>query len=184
MALIQGKVRIIGGHWRSRLLTFPDRPDLRPTPDRIRETVFNWLGQDLSGLSCLDLFAGSGALGFEAASRGAEKVVMVEADAKIYRALCENKESLQAAQVEPVMINALNFMNSDVRRFDVVFLDPPYRLELLPELLLLLPSHLEKDGLVYTESRGVWIPDKPWNIKRSAKAGTVYYQLLELKLNG
>ena len=184
MALIQGKVRIIGGHWRSRLLTFPDRPDLRPTPDRIREAVFNWLGQDLSGLSCLDLFAGSGALGFEAASRGAEKVVMVEADAKIYRALCENKESLQAAQVELVMMNALNFMNSDVRRFDVVFLDPPYRLELLPELLLLLPSHLEKDGLVYTETRGVWIPDKPWNIKRSAKAGTVYYQLLELKPNG
>src|SRR4030066_123649 len=100
MALIQGKVRIIGGHWRSRLLTFPNRPDLRPTPDRIREAVFNWLGQDLSGLSCLDLFAGSGALGFEAASRGAEQVVMIDADARIYRALQENKERLQATQVE------------------------------------------------------------------------------------
>lgn len=182
MAITQGKVRIIGGHWRSRLITFPEQPDLRPTPDRIRETVFNWLGQDLSGLSCLDLFAGSGALGFEAASRGAKQVVMVDADAKIYRALHENKEKLQAAQVELVMMNALNFMDSDVRRFDVIFLDPPYRLELLPELLPLLPSHLEKDGLVYTETKGTWIPDKQWNVKRSAKAGAVYYQLLELGL--
>jgi len=184
MALIQGKVRIIGGHWRSRLLTFPNRPDLRPTPDRIREAVFNWLGQDLSGLSCLDLFAGSGALGFEAASRGAEQVVMVDADARIYRALQENKERLQATQVELTMMNALNFMNSDVRRFNVIFLDPPYRLELLPKLLPLLPAHLEKDGLVYAETRGTWIPDKQWNVKRSAKAGAVYYQLLELALNG
>jgi 16S rRNA (guanine(966)-N(2))-methyltransferase RsmD len=182
MAITQGKVRIIGGHWRSRLITFPEQPDLRPTPDRIRETVFNWLGQDLSGLSCLDLFAGSGALGFEAASRGAKQVVMVDADAKIYRALHENKEKLQAAQVELVMMNALNFMDSDVRRFDVIFLDPPYRLELLPKLLPLLPSHLEKDGLVYTETKDTRIPDKQWNVKRSAKAGAVYYQLLELGL--
>lgn len=182
MALIQGKVRIIGGHWRSRLITFPEQSDLRPTPDRIRETVFNWLGQDLSGLSCLDLFAGSGALGFEAASRGAKQVVMVDADAKIYRALHENKEKLQAAQVELVRMNALNFMVSDVRQFDVIFLDPPYRLELLPKLLPLLPSHLEKDGLVYTETKDTWTPDKQWHVKRSAKAGAVYYQLLELGL--
>ena len=184
MAVIQGKVRIIGGHWRSRLITFPDQPDLRPTPDRIRETVFNWLGQDLSGLTCLDLFAGSGALGFEAASRGAERVVMVDEGARVCRTLYENKQKLQAMQVELVMMNALNFMNSDVRKFDVIFLDPPYRLGLLPELLPLLSSHLEKDGLVYTETRGVWIPDEQWHVKRSAKAGAVYYQLLELAFNG
>lgn len=179
MAITQGKVRIIGGHWRSRWITFPERPDLRPTPGRIRETVFNWLGQDLSGMNCLDLFAGSGALGFEAASRGAEQVVMVDADAKIYRALQENKQKLHATQVELLLLNALNFINSDTRKFDVVFLDPPYRLELLPELLTLLPSHLNENGLVYAETRGTWIPDKPWNVKRSARAGAVYYQLLQ-----
>jgi 16S rRNA (guanine(966)-N(2))-methyltransferase RsmD len=75
--MIRNRVRIIGGAWRSRLVHFPARPDLRPTPDRVRETLFNWLGQDLSGKTCLDLFAGSGALGFEAASRGARRVVMV-----------------------------------------------------------------------------------------------------------
>lgn len=184
MAVTQGKVRIIGGHWRSRLITFPNRSDLRPTPDRIRETLFNWLGQDLSGLSCLDLFTGSGALGFEAASRGAERVVMVESDARIYGALHENKQKLQAAQVEVVMMNALNFMNSDQHLFDVIFLDPPYRLELLPELLPLVPPHLAKNGLVYAETKGVWTPDKSWHVKRSAKAGAVYYQLLELEFNG
>lgn len=182
--IMQGKVRIIGGHWRSRLITFPDQPDLRPTPDRIRETVFNWLGQDLSDLSCLDLFAGSGALGFEAASRGARRVVMVDEDAKVYKALRENKQKLRAMQVELVKMNALNFMNSDIRKFNVIFLDPPYRLELLSELLPLLPLHLEKDGVVYTENKGICIPDKQWHVRRSAKAGVVYYQLLEPALDG
>ena len=183
MAIKHGKVRIIGGQWRSRIITFPDLPDLRPTPDRIRETVFNWLGQDLSGLNCLDLFAGSGALGFEAASRGAESVVMIDADAKIHRALQENKQKLQAAQVELLLMNALNFLASDARKFDVIFLDPPYRLECLPELLPKLPAHMKFDGLVYAESRGAWIPDQQWIVKRSAKAGAVHYQLLELKSN-
>jgi 16S rRNA (guanine(966)-N(2))-methyltransferase RsmD len=179
MALTRKKVRIIGGQWRSRMLDFPECPDLRPTPDRIRETVFNWLGQNLGGLNCLDLFAGSGALGFEAASRDAARVTMVDADARVYRALRENKEKLQATQVELVMIDALNFINSDRRKFDVIFLDPPYRLGLLPGLLPILPSHLAIDGLVYAETASAWIPDKPWHVRRSAKAGTVHYQLLE-----
>jgi 16S rRNA (guanine(966)-N(2))-methyltransferase RsmD len=184
MAVIQGKVRIIGGHWRSRLITFSDRPDLRPTSDRIRETVFNWLGQDLTGRSCLDLFAGSGALGFEAASRGAERVVMVDADTKNYQALHENKQKLQATQVDIVLMNALNFISSDIRKFDVIFLDPPYRLELLPKLLPLASLHLKADGVVYTENKTFWDPGKQWHIKRSAKAGSVYYQLLEPVVNG
>jgi 16S rRNA (guanine(966)-N(2))-methyltransferase RsmD len=181
---MRGKVRIIGGQWRSRLLAFPEHPDLRPTSDRIRETLFNWLGQDLSGLSCLDLFAGSGALGFEAASRGAAMVVMVDADAKIYRALRENKEKLQAAQIELAMMNAMSFLNSDTRKFDVIFLDPPYRLELLPVLLPLLPCRLEADGLVYIETKSDWNPDAQWQVKRKAKAGNVHYQLLELARHG
>lgn len=177
---LRGKVRIIGGEWRSRLLTFPERPDLRPTADRIRETLFNWLGQDLNDLHCLDLFAGSGALGFEAASRGAKRVVMVEDDVRIYNALRENKEKLQAPQVELLKMNALAFLQSDVRKFDVIFLDPPYRLELLPTLLPLLPIHLESNGKVYIEMQGSWYPDEAWHAKRSGRAGNVCYQLLEL----
>ncbi len=184
MVVTRGKVRIIGGEWRSRLLTFPECPDLRPTADRIRETVFNWLGQDLSNLNCLDLFAGSGALGFEAASRGAASVVMIDDDARVYNALRANKEKLQAFQVELVMMNALHFINSDSRKFDVIFLDPPYRLGLLPELLPLLPSHLERNGLIYTETLGNWITDKKWHVKRSGKAGKIYFQLLEIEFNG
>lgn len=179
MTLIQGKIRIIGGQWRSRLLTFPEHPDLRPTPNRVRETVFNWLEQDLSGLCCLDLFAGSGALGFEAASRGAAHVVMVDNDMRVYKALKENKGKLQAMQIELLLMNALNFMQSDVRKFDVIFLDPPYRLDLFPQLMSLLPSHLEKDGLVYSEARDTWTLDKQWKVHRSAKAGAVRYQLLK-----
>ena len=91
------RVRIIGGQWRGRLLRFPDAQGLRPTPDRVRETVFNWLGQDLTGVSCLDLFAGSGALGFEAASRGASRVVLVERDRVAAQALQANVATLQAS---------------------------------------------------------------------------------------
>ena len=180
MKIRQRKVRIIAGQWRSRQIAFPDQPDLRPTKDRIRETLFNWLGQDLGRLSCLDLFAGSGALGFEAASRSAERVVMIETDAVAYKALHENKVKLQAMQVELIMMDALNFINSDMRKFNIIFLDPPYRLEVLPELLPLLSSHLEVNGLVYTETRGVWVPDKRWQIKRALKSRDAYYQLLEI----
>ncbi len=184
MSFSQGKVRIIGGQWRSRLLSFPQHPDLRPTADRVRETIFNWLGQDLSGLKCLDLFAGSGALGFEAASRGAALIVMVDADAKTHRALHENKGKLQATQVELIMMDALNFLNSDRRLFDVIFLDPPYRLELLPQLMPLLPAHLADGGYVYAETRNHWVPDRPWQVYRHAKAGAVHYQLLEYVHHG
>ncbi|UJP06286.1 MAG: 16S rRNA (guanine(966)-N(2))-methyltransferase RsmD [Nitrosomonas sp.] len=175
------KIRIVGGQWRSRLLTFPEYSDLRPTADRIRETLFNWLGQDLSGLHCLDLFAGSGALGFEAASRGAAHVVMVDSNTRVFRALQENREKLQAVQVELVMANAADFIRSDTRQFDIIFLDPPFRLDVIPVLLPQLTEHLGAKGLVYAESRGTWPLDPTWHIKRSAKAGAVHYQLLELK---
>lgn len=183
----RGKVRIIGGKWRSRLLGFPAIPDLRPTSDRIRETIFNWLGQDLTGLRCLDLFAGSGALGFEAASRGAASVVMVDRDARAYHALQENKEKLQATQVECVKMDAMDFIRLNQRKFDVVFLDPPFRLGLLAELLpllSLLSLHLEENGLIYTETPAICLPDEPWHIRRSAKAGAVHYQLLGLPPRG
>lgn len=180
MASNKGKVRIIGGEWRSRVVTFPNKTDLRPTPDSVRETVFNWLGQDLSGKVCLDLFAGSGVLGFEAASRGAKQVVMVESDAIALKMLRSNATELKAAQVELIKIDALAFIASDTRQFDVIFLDPPYRLGLLPKLLLSLPSHLVERGLIYVESEKFLMPDDCWQVLRSKQSGKVCYQLLEL----
>ena len=180
MAANKGKVRIIGGEWRSRIVTFPNHMDLRPTPDRVRETVFNWLGQDLSGRTCLDLFAGSGVMGFEAASRGAEQVVMVEVDVAALKMLRTNADQLHATQVELKLMDAMTFINTDSRLFDVIFLDPPYRLGLLPELLPLLTSHLTEAGLVYVESKEFLEPDEHWQFFRSKQSGKVCYQLLEL----
>jgi 16S rRNA (guanine966-N2)-methyltransferase len=183
MALNQGKLRIIGGDWRSRIITFPVCSDLRPTPDRVRETLFNWLGQNLDGMRCLDLFAGSGALGFEAASRGAAQVVMLESDPIVYRALLENREKLNTDQIELVKMDATVFLSGDARRFDVIFLDPPYRLDILSKIAPQLPSHLTTGGQVYLESKHSCISDKEWRkwlVKRKGKAGKVNYHLLEL----
>ena len=180
MAARKGKVRIIGGEWRSRIVNFPNQMDLRPTPNGVRETVFNWLGQDLSGRTCLDLFAGSGVMGFEAASRGAKQVMMVEADASAFKALRANADQLQATRVELKLMDAITFINADSRRFDVVFLDPPYRLGLLSELLPLLVTHLADAGLVYVESEEFLVSDEHWQVLRSKQSGKVCYQLLEL----
>ncbi|HET7597086.1 MAG TPA: 16S rRNA (guanine(966)-N(2))-methyltransferase RsmD, partial [Burkholderiales bacterium] len=136
------RVRIIGGAWRSRLIRVAPHEALRPTPDRVRETLFNWLGQDLTGCACLDLYAGSGALGFEAASRGARRVVMVERDALVHRALQASREMLQATSVEIVRADALEFLRSDRGRYDIVFLDPPFSAAPWARLLGSLPPRL------------------------------------------
>jgi 16S rRNA (guanine966-N2)-methyltransferase len=182
--LVKNKVRIIAGEWRSRVLTFPDNTELRPTPDRVRETVFNWLGQDMSGTFCLDLFAGSGAMGFEAASRGAGKVVMVDSNPYVMTTLRASSLQLGASQVELVAMEASNFIDSDARRFDVIFLDPPYRLGLLPELLSKLHVHLTSCGLVYVESDRLPDVHAEWQIWRQGRAGKVFYQLLKSLKNG
>lgn len=179
MVLNKRKIRIIGGEWRSRIITFPNKIDLRPTPDRVRETVFNWLGQDLSGKVCLDLFAGSGVMGFEAASRGAKQVVMIELDSVVFKMLRANADQLKAMQIELKLMNAMTFIASDTRQFDVVFLDPPYRMGLLPKLLPLLSTHLAKDALIYVESENFLVSDECWQVLRSKQAGKVCYQLLE-----
>jgi 16S rRNA (guanine966-N2)-methyltransferase len=173
------RVRIIGGAWRSRLLSFPPRQDLRPTPDRVRETLFNWLGQDLTGKTCLDLFAGSGALGFEAASRGARRVVMVERDAQTVRALAASRDALQAAAVELKRADALEFLRDGADVYDVVFLDPPFKADFWPRLAPLLPRRLAPEALVYYESaaRPDLAPD--WVVHRQGQAGQVRYQLLK-----
>jgi 16S rRNA (guanine(966)-N(2))-methyltransferase RsmD len=171
-------VRIIGGLWRSRILEFPDAEDLRPTPDRVRETLFNWLGQDLSGMACLDLFAGSGALGFEALSRGAASVVMVEKDAAALRALRENASKLGAGNLTVVRGDALEFARETRSRFDVVFVDPPYRLGLQAAALALVRRLLAQHGRVYVESASAFEPPRGWTLLKSARAGSVRFFLL------
>jgi 16S rRNA (guanine966-N2)-methyltransferase len=174
----KGVLRIIGGKYRSRRLRVPERPGLRPTPDRVRETLFNWLGQDLSDLACLDLFAGSGALGFEAASRGAALVAMVEKDRVALAELERNRTALGAAQVEIHGGDASAFLARPGVRFDVVFLDPPFRQNALPALLEALPARLRPAARVYLESDAPVAAVPPWTELKRARAGQVNYQLL------
>ncbi|MBM3354896.1 MAG: 16S rRNA (guanine(966)-N(2))-methyltransferase RsmD [Betaproteobacteria bacterium] len=175
----KGRIRIIGGNYRRRLLEVAARPDLRPTPDRVRETLFNWLGQELGGLRCLDLYAGSGALGFEAASRGAARVVMVENDRVALAALKRSRAALGAAQVEIVRGDAEAWFARSGEVFDVVFLDPPFRQNAVPALLQKLAPRLEARARVYAESAAPVEVQAPWRELRRARAGKVSCQLLE-----
>jgi 16S rRNA (guanine966-N2)-methyltransferase len=175
------QVRIIGGQWRSRVVRFPDAQSLRPTPDRLRETLFNWLGQDLTGKTCLDLFAGSGALGFEAASRGARHVVMVEQDAGAYRALLETQAMFGAAQVEMHRADAVRFLRNDTRLYDVIFLDPPFQLGWLPRLLPLLPVRLADDARVYLEAEHPVAMPEGFEMVRQTRAGQVHGLLIKYR---
>ncbi len=173
------RVRIIGGEWRSRFITFTDQKDLRPTPDRVRETLFNWLGQDLTGKRCLDLYAGSGALGFEAASRGAQQVVLVERERGVRATLEANRGKLKATQVEVVQADALEFLRHDSRVYDVVFLDPPFADNPWEALLERLVQRLAPDALVYCESGDALSAPDGWEVHRQGRAGQVNYQLLK-----
>lgn len=168
---------------RSRVISFPDAAGLRPTPDRVRETLFNWLGQTLHGRTCLDLFAGSGALGFEAASRGATRVVMVEKNADVLRYLQDNVEKLACANVLLHGQDGLEFIKRNVLRYDVIFLDPPFQSDYLSKLLALLPQHLNESGVVYVESGAIFDVPLPWYVIKSGKAGQVHYELLGLSIN-
>jgi 16S rRNA (guanine966-N2)-methyltransferase len=182
-AVAGGRVRIVAGRWRSRLIDVPARPDLRPTPDRVRETLFNWLGQRLEGCACLDLYAGSGALGFEAASRGAARVVMVESDRAVLAALRRSRERLGADEVEIVAGDALEYLARAGERFDVVFLDPPFRQNALPVLLGKLPPRLQPGARAYLEAAEAVETAAPWRELRRARAGQVSYQLLQWSAN-
>lgn len=172
-------VRIIGGEWRRRILRFPDAPGLRPTPDRVRETLFNWLGQSLDGLSCLDLFAGSGALGFEAASRGAAHVVLVEQSPVLVAALRENVKALKAETVQVRLGSALQFAPVAREYFDVVFLDPPYQQGWLEKIVPLLDRLTRPGARVYAEAEQRIEAWEGWTLLRQGKAGRVFYHLLE-----
>lgn len=176
------RLRIIAGQWRGRKLVFPDRKGLRPTPDRVRETLFNWLQPDLPGSSCLDLFAGSGALGFEAASRGASHVSMIDNDAESVSMLESNAGMLSARQIEVIRSDASGFLQRKSRQYDIVFLDPPYQADLLGVCCGLLESRqwLANHAKIYLESDAhndlSGIPEN-WQCLKSKKAGQVGYHL-------
>lgn len=172
------RVRIIGGDWRSRLIHFPDTAGLRPTPDRVRETLFNWLGQRLDGKTCLDLFAGSGALGFEALSRGAAHVVMVEQSQSVVRSLTENARRLGATSADILNADALQYLRGPKRCFDIVFLDPPFNQPLLPAVLALLRPWLAPGASVYMEYEPGRDPNTEWKILKQSRAGQVKFQLI------
>jgi len=166
---------------RSRVITFPDAEGLRPTPERVRQTLFNWLGQTLHGRTCLDLFAGSGALGFEALSRGAEQVTLVEKNPQVFRCLQENIKKLALANIYPCCQDGLEFAARDQQRYDVIFLDPPFQSDFLPGLFKILPARLSDSGLLYVES-GVAVPvPEGWQGVKSGKAGQVHYQLMRVQ---
>ena len=149
----------------------------------MRETLFNWLGQTLYGRTCLDLFAGSGALGFEAASRGAEQVIMVEMNRTVLRALQDNVNKLGCANVSILGQDGLEFAFRDAHKYDVIFLDPPFKSDYLPKLLEILPQRLNEKGVVYVESGAAIDVPPSWQAMKSGKAGQVYYQLLRLSAN-
>jgi 16S rRNA (guanine966-N2)-methyltransferase len=179
---VQGRVRIIAGEWRGRRIEVPEGTAVRPTPDRVRETVFNWLRELLAGARCLDLFAGTGVLGFEALSRGAAEVWLVEQDAKLVDALRATARVLGATP-QIVRRDVLAFLREPpAARFDVVFLDPPYAAPLDP-LLAVLPGWLAPRALVYVErprSAGLpTVPSAEW-VKQS-RAGAVEYGLLRFE---
>jgi 16S rRNA (guanine966-N2)-methyltransferase len=171
-------VRIIGGKWRGRKLLFPDQADLRPTLGRVRETVFNWLRDDVADSRCLDLFAGSGALGFEAASRGAARVVMVENHREALAALRANREALGAGAVEIVAEDAFGYLARAAECFDVVFLDPPFRQNALAAALERLPPRLAHGARVYVEAPRPQEVRAPWRELKRSRAGQVSFQLL------
>ena len=181
-------VRINAGEWRSRLIKFPDAEGLRPTPERVRQTVFNWLGQDLTGLNCLDLFSGTGVMGFEALSRGAIAVTLVEKSSPAYKALISNKQLLQADKANILHQDALQFLNQNTLKFNIIFLDPPYNQEWLPKVLPLIATHLHEGGLVYVEAEYALDESQlnasagfmdDWQIVKQNKAGNVFYHLLK-----
>jgi 16S rRNA (guanine966-N2)-methyltransferase len=182
------EVRVIGGSWKRSKLPVADRPGLRPTPDRVRETLFNWLGQTLAGWRCVDAFAGSGALGFEAASRGAAEVVLLERDPALVASLDATKTRLHADAVRIERADAVQWLaRAPAGAFDLVFLDPPFDSALLGPALLGAARIVAAGGLVYVEGPAAVDPGaagvalEPW---RDARAGAVHFQLLRRPPSG
>jgi len=177
----RNEFRIIGGQWRRRRLKFPEFPGIRPSPDRVRETLFNWLMHDLPGRRCLDLFAGSGALGLEALSRGAASVVFVDRERRVIEALREHLAALGTTHADTVQAEALDFLRGPAKPFDLVFLDPPFNSPLLAESLTALQhgSWCTPRALIYMEyprAARVALP-LGWQVVCGSHAGRVGFSL-------
>ncbi|HGE2233972.1 TPA: 16S rRNA (guanine(966)-N(2))-methyltransferase RsmD [Pseudomonas aeruginosa] len=179
----QGQLRIIGGEWRSRRFVFPDGPGLRPTPDRVRETLFNWLAPYVEGARVLDPFAGSGALFLEALSRGAREGLALDTNGEAVAALRNHLDALKCGTAQLVLGDAVRYLgNRAPSAFDLVFLDPPFHQNLLQDACRLLETRgwLNPDAWIYTESESVpsslGLPGN-WRLHREKKAGNVHYAL-------
>lgn len=192
--MTRNEVRIIGGKWRGRKIQFPTVAGLRPTPNRIRETLFNWLAPYIQDARCLDLFTGSGALGFESLSRGSVYVLCLEKNREAYQMLLKNSERLKADNMEIQEKDALLWLTESSQQslkpiapFDIIFVDPPYALKALSKCFALLEnqSWFKADTLIYFESdvpiELLTIPDT-WKILKKKKAGSVYYYLTQKTL--
>jgi len=184
-----GQIRIIGGQWRGRKLPVPDSPGLRPTTDRVRETLFNWLAPSMVDARCLDCFAGSGALGLEALSRYAASATLLEKDRSVAQQLQQNLVTLKAAHAKVENTNTLAFLAQAGKPHDVVFVDPPFRKGLLEETLTLLENNgwLADDALIYVESEVEnGLPPVPahWDLHREKVAGQVAYRLYHRQSQG
>lgn len=184
-----GQIRLIGGQWRGRKLPVPDSPGLRPTTDRVRETLFNWLAPSMVDARCLDCFAGSGALGLEALSRYAAQATLLEMERGVAQQLQKNLATLKAGNARVVNTNTLAFLAQAGTPHDIVFVDPPFRKGLLEETLTLLESNgwLADDALIYVESEVEnGLPPVPasWQLHREKVAGQVAYRLYHREAQG
>lgn len=179
------QLRIIGGKWRGRKLRFPDAPNLRPTPDRVRETIFNWLIPVVHGARCLDLFAGSGALGLEALSRGAAFITFVDSHKKVTQALQAHLDLLNANdKAEVLQMDGVKFLKNTSQAYDVIFLDPPYHLDLMQKVVPLLEQNgwLTDNAMLYLEiEKRQSLPELPknWQQLKEKTAGEVNYFLFK-----
>ena len=186
---LPNEVRIIGGRWKRCKLPVANRAGLRPTPDRVRETLFNWLGQNLSGWRCLDAFAGSGALGFEAASRDAAEVTLLERDVLLARSLSESKSRLKVDVIKVHCTDALAWMlRCEPASFELVFIDPPFDAELSEPALKVAARVVVADGFVYLESAHAFdesaLLPLGFKLHRHARAGAVHAHLLQRLVPG
>jgi len=177
---MKNEVRLIGGDWKRSKLPVADLPGLRPTPDRVRETLFNWLGQDLAGWRVLDAFAGSGALGFEAASRGAAEVVLLEREPRLVASLNASRLRLKAEALRVERADALAWMaRAAPASFDLVLIDPPFDSGLLPRALQVAMPLVRDGGFLYVESGQPLAEAAPgWTLHRVSRAGAVHFHLL------
>ncbi|MEY3136075.1 MAG: Ribosomal small subunit methyltransferase [Pseudomonadota bacterium] len=183
------EVRIIGGQWKRSKIKVIDRPGLRPTPDRVRETLFNWLGQDLTDWRCVDAFAGTGALGFEAASRGAQSVLMLEQDAQLVTLLSQTRERLKAHTVQVQKGDAMMALQRLApNSLDVVFLDPPFEGSHFENALKAAAKAVVPGGWVYLEAPLHWTDEAlqvcGLQAQKHMKAGAVHAHLLQRPIEG